>query len=62
MKFKFKAKMKVYAIQIQSKNGIMMNGRYECNELDYWNSYKYDYMQNPSRCCCECNKAFKIGK
>ena len=31
--------------------------RYECKELDDWDSCKDDYIWNPSTSDCECNKA-----
>ena len=36
--------------------------RCECNKLDDWSSCKGDFKQIPTTCCCECNKACKIGK
>ena len=32
----------------------------ECKELDDWSSCKDDYMGNPSKRNCECNKACSI--
>ena len=34
----------------------------ECKGLDDWSSCEDDYIQNPSTCGCECNKAFRINE
>ena len=63
--------MKVYVIQ--STNGIMINIGVSvcvcmcvcvcvCEELDDWGSSKDNYMWNPSKFDCGCNRACEINE